>query len=127
MKKIKIIYWIVTVLFAAFMFFTAIPDVLMAPGAIAFMDHLGYPNYFTPFIGVAKVLGCIAILVPGFPRIKEWAYAGLAFDLIGATYSAISSDGFHPSVSFMLLPVLLFCRSYFYYHKKTGLQLKTTT
>jgi uncharacterized membrane protein YphA (DoxX/SURF4 family) len=125
MKKIKIIYWVVTILFAAFMIFTAIPDILMTPEAITFMKNLGYPNYFIPFIGVAKVLGCIAILVPGFPRIKEWAYAGLAFDLIGATYSAISSGGFNPSISFMLLPILFFCLSYFYYHKKTELQLKT--
>ena len=76
MKRIKIIYWTVTILFAAFMIFTAIPDILMAPDAVTFMNQLGYPNYFIPFIGIAKVLGCIAILVPGFPRIKEWAYAG---------------------------------------------------
>ena len=126
MKKIKIIYWIVTVLFAAFMIFTSVPDILMAPDAVTFLNHLGYPNYFIPFIGVAKVLGCIAILVPGFPRIKEWAYAGLAFDLIGATYSAIATDGFQPSISFMLLPILLCGLSYFLYHKKTDLQLKTT-
>jgi uncharacterized membrane protein YphA (DoxX/SURF4 family) len=125
MKKIKIIYWILTALFAAFMIFTAVPDVLMVPDAVTFMNHLGYPDYFTPFIGVAKVLGCIAILVPGFPGIKEWAYAGLAYDLIGATYSVISSDGLQPSVSFMLLPIVLGTLSYFYYHKKAGLELKT--
>jgi DoxX-like protein len=71
MKKIKIIYWIITGLFAAFMLFTAIPDIIMDPEAIKFMTALGYPLYFIPFIGVAKVLGAIAILIPGFPRIKE--------------------------------------------------------
>jgi len=40
------------------------------------MQHLGYPNYFTVFIDVAKILGAIAILIPGFPKIREWAYAG---------------------------------------------------
>ena len=122
MKKTKTIYWIITILFAAFMIYTAIPDILMVPEAVTFMNHLGYPNYFMPFIGWAKVLGCIAILVPGFPRIKEWAYAGLAFDLIGATYSAVATDGFQPSIAFMLLPIIFCGLSYFYYHKITGVQ-----
>src|SRR5262249_22200381 len=48
------------------------------------------PPYLLPFLGTAKVLGAIAILSPGFRLLKEWAYAGLAFDLIGAVYSHIS-------------------------------------
>ncbi len=85
MKKNKALYWTITGLFLAFMLFSAVPDILVVPDAVTFMVHLGYPKYFIPFIGVAKLLGVIAILVPGFPRIKEWAYAGLCFDLIGAT------------------------------------------
>src|SRR4051812_4888129 len=92
MKKIKILYWTFTVLFAAAMIFSAIPDVQNTPEVIAFMTtKLGYPMYFAPFIGVAKLLGSIAILVPGFARVKEWAYAGLLFDLVGATYSLYAS------------------------------------
>jgi uncharacterized membrane protein YphA (DoxX/SURF4 family) len=117
MKKTKTIYWIVTGLFAAFMAFTAIPDILNSEEAVTFMTHLGYPAYFTPFIGVAKVLGCIAILIPGYRRIKEWAYAGLFFDLIGATYSQVSTDGFLPQMLFMLLPFSLGILSYIFYHK----------
>ena len=124
MKKIKIIYWVITILFAGFMIFTAIPDVLMVPDAVKFMTELGYPKYFIPFIGVAKVLGCIAILIPGFPRIKEWAYAGLAFDLIGAVYSVISKYGIDPSIVFMLLPMLFCGLSYFFYHKKRLMSLE---
>jgi len=105
MKKIKIFYWIATGLFAAFMAFTAIPDVVMNPDAVT-------------FIGVAKLLGVIAILVPGYPKIKEWAYAGFAFDLIGATYSQIATDGFQPAVGFMILPFALLILSYSFYHKK---------
>jgi hypothetical protein len=52
---------------------------------------VGVPLYLIPFIGIAKVLGVIAILIPGFPKLKEWAYAGLFFDLIGATYSICAS------------------------------------
>jgi hypothetical protein len=118
MKKTKTLYWIFTGLFAAFMCFSSIPDVLMAKDAVAFINHLGYPAYFVPFIGVAKMLGVVAILVPGFPRIKEWAYAGLFFDLAGATYSLIANDGMQPQVSFMLLPIAFLGLSYSFYHRK---------
>ena len=118
MKKTKLLYWIITGLFAAFMLFSAIPDILVMPDAITFMGHLGYPKYIIPFIGMAKLLAVIAILVPGYPRIKEWAYAGLMVDLTGATYSQIASDGFQPAIFFMVLPIALLFISYSLYHKK---------
>ena len=119
MKKTNIIYWIFTGLFGALMLFTAVPDILNSPDAVKFMnEHLGYPLYFNAFIGWAKVLGVAAILIPGFPKIKEWAYAGLAFDLVGAIYSVLAVEGFSPSMSFMLLPIILGAGSYIYYHKK---------
>ena len=99
------------------MLFTAAPDILLVPDALTFMHHLGYPNYFILFIGIAKALGVIAILIPGFPRIKEWAYAGLAFDLIGATYSQLATDGFQPGIFFMALPLLFLTASYILYHR----------
>lgn len=117
MKKTKIFYWIITGLFAAFMLFSAIPDLLVIPEAVTFMTNIGYPVYIIPFLGVAKLLGAIAILIPGFPRIKEWAYAGLAFDLIGATYSVIAIEGFKPDTLFMLLPFTFLVLSYLLYHK----------
>ncbi len=117
MKKTKTLYWIITGLFGAFMLFSAIPDFLVVPDAVTFITHLGYPKYFIPFIGLAKILGVIAIVVPGFPRIKEWAYAGLCFDLIGASYSVISTDGLQPQVSFMALPITFLFVSYYLYHK----------
>jgi len=118
MKKKKILYWTITGLFAAFMLFSAVPDILVVPDAVTFMSHLGYPKYFIPFIGIAKLLGVIAILVPGYPRIKEWAYAGLIFDLIGATYSQMANDGMQPAELIMVLPIALFFLSYSLYHKK---------
>jgi uncharacterized membrane protein YphA (DoxX/SURF4 family) len=117
MKKTKKIYWIITGLFAAFMLFTAIPDILVVPDAVKFMTNLGYPVYFIPFIGVAKVLGAIAIVIPGFPRIKEWAYAGLMFDLIGAMYSVSETMGISNGIPILLFIVVGFA-SYFFYHKK---------
>jgi hypothetical protein len=118
MRKFNIYYWLFTILFAALMLFSAVPDVINLPEAVAFMTMLGYPPYFTPFIGVAKVLGVIAILVPGFPRVKEWAYAGLVFDLVGATYSQIAIKLPPDGLIFMAFALLLAFGSYYYYHKR---------
>lgn len=120
MKKTNIIFWIFTGLFAAFMLLSSIPDVMLSPEAKTFMGHLGYPDYFTRFIGVLKILGALAIVIPGSPRIKEWAYAGFFFDLIGATYSQIARDGFMPAIFFMLLPLGFWAVSYIYFHKRIG-------
>lgn len=118
MKKTKTWFWIVTILFAGFMLFSSIPNVLNTPESVEFMSgYLGYPKYFTPFIGVMKVLGIIAILIPGYPRIKEWAYAGLFFDLMGATYSVAFVAGIHPEIVFMLFPIVLLFLSYALYHR----------
>ena len=120
MKKTKIIYWSITIVFALFMAFTAVPDVMLVPDAVKFMTHLGYPNYFTVFIGVAKILGGIAIVIPGYYSVKEWAYAGLFFDLAGAIYSIICTTGVDASLLFMALPVIIGALSYIYYHKVYG-------
>lgn len=121
MKKIKAWYWIITIIFSLFMISTSIPDILMSEDAVKFMRSLGYPDYFMPFIGVAKILGSIAILIPGFPRIAEWAYAGLMFDLIGATYSQVAVMGFQTPMLFMVLPFTFAILSYWLYHRKLQL------
>ena len=92
MKKINLIYWILTGLFCGLMLMSAIPDIMNTSDAVLIINkQLGYPAYFTPFIGAVKILGVIALLIPGFPRIKEWAYAGFAYDLVAATYSTYIS------------------------------------
>lgn len=119
MKKINIIYWVFTGLFGFMMLGSAIPDILSSEIAVKGMhEGLGYPVYFIPFIGLAKALGVIAILVPGFNRLKEWAYAGFAFDLLGATYSIIASQGTSSQWGFMVMPLLLLVLSYTFYHKR---------
>ena len=71
MKKTNTLYWIFTGLFCALMLFSAIPDIIMVPEAVEMITNkLGYPLYFLPFIGVMKALGAVALLIPGFPRIK---------------------------------------------------------
>ena len=126
MKKLNILYWIITGLFAAFMLFSAIPDILVVPDAVTIITGLGYPKYLIPFLGVAKLLGALAILIPGFPRLKEWAYAGLFFDLLGAVYSAISKNGVDPQLSIMILPFGFLFWSYFLYHKRRAAGLPLT-
>lgn len=118
MKKTNTLYWIYTGLFSALMLFSSIPDILKDEEAIKFIATLGYPEYFVPFIGYAKILGVIGILVPGYPRIKEWAYAGLVFDLVGAVYSQVATSGFVVQETFMILPLTLAALSYLFYHKK---------
>lgn len=117
MKSTKIIYWTTTILFAGFMIFSAIPDIFMVSDAKKFMSHLGYPEYIIPFIGIAKLLGSIAILIPGFKKIKEWAYAGLTFDLLGAVYSNIMTDGFQIGLLVMVPVFIVAIVSYVYNHK----------
>lgn len=118
MKKTKIIYWIFTSLFAFLMLGSAIPDIFSVQAAVEGFQKMGMPPYLLPFLGIAKTLGVIAILIPGYPRIKEWAYAGLVFDLLGAACSIIASGQPAASWLFMALPLLLAAGSYTWYHKK---------
>jgi hypothetical protein len=120
MKKTNIFYWVFTGLLALLMLGSSIPDIMNHPLAVKGMhEELGYPVYFIPFIGVAKFLGVIAILTPGFHRLKEWAYAGFAFDLIGATYSIFMIG--KPDWMFNILPLALLTASYVFYQKRKKL------
>jgi hypothetical protein len=119
-KRDTIIFWISTGLFGAFMLISAIPNMLSTAEWVAIFNQLGYPLYMLPFLGAAKLLGVIGIVVPGFNRLKEWAYAGLFFDLTGATYSGLATGGFDPKMLVMLVPFGLGALSYIYHHKRLG-------
>jgi uncharacterized membrane protein YphA (DoxX/SURF4 family) len=118
MKKIKIRYWIFTGPLVALMIFGSIPDIMSVPDAVALFNHLGYPTYLLPFLGIAKLLGVVAILIPGFPRIKEWAYAGFVFDLTGAMYSSISVGDPASGWLLFIIGYILIAGSYIFNHKK---------
>jgi hypothetical protein len=102
------------------MIFSAAGGFQPSPQAVQIIhDGLGYPIYFIQFISIAKVLGAIIILIPGLNRIKEWAYAGLFFDLTGAIYSGIAATGkFDPLILTMLMWVIPGIVSYYFWHKK---------
>lgn len=119
MKKTKIIYWISTILFAGMMLFSGIGTFADPAAAKAFMtDFLGYPEYFTTFLNIAKILGAVAILIPmNFPRVKEWAYAGLFFDLAGAIFSVMSKQPDIMGAMFMIVLIVIGAVSYITYHQ----------
>lgn len=128
MKTTKILYWVFNGLFAFVMIGSGIPGVLGVQSTIHGMHEvMGYPLYFIPFLGVAKILGGIAILIPGnFPRIKEWAYAGLFFDLIAAVYSLYSIPNPEGPWWGTLIFVALGAAAYIYYHKMLALKNQDT-
>jgi len=119
-KTTNLLYWIFTILFAGLMIFSAIPNALNTAESKQFMhDQLGYPVYIIPFIGLAKLLGSITILIPGLKKIKEWAYAGLFFDLAGAVYSGIAvAGGVDPMMLTMLIWIVPGILSYVFWNKK---------
>lgn len=92
-KRNKIIYWIATLWLSLGMTSTGIFQLLNMKEETAFILKLGYPEYFLVILGVWKILGVIAILIPRFPLLKEWAYAGFFFAMSGALAShfAVSS------------------------------------
>ena len=121
-KTTNILYWVFTILFAGLMAFSAVGGLQPSEEAIKFLhDGRGYPVYFIQFISYAKLLGAVTILVPGFKRIKEWAYAGLFFDLAGAIYSGFASAGkFDPMMLTMLIWIVPGILSYYFWNKKNN-------
>lgn len=109
-KRNKIIYWIATLWLSLGMTSTAIVQLLQMKAETDFMTRLGYPAYMLKILGVWKMLGVIAILVPRFPLVKEWAYAGFFFMMSGAFCShLISGDAMKdtfPSLLLLLLTVI---------------------
>lgn len=120
-KTINIIYWVTTGLVLVMMIFSAVSSFIENPEGAKMMEAIGYRPYVFHLLAVAKVLGAIAILTPGFPRLKEWAYAGFTFDLIGAIYSFYASGFAVKDWAFMLILLALLACSYIFYHKRLTL------
>ncbi|HEX4006768.1 MAG TPA: DoxX family protein [Acidobacteriaceae bacterium] len=94
MKSKTILYWITTILVALPIGSGGVAQLAHVKGTVdGFVHILGYPAYFVTILGFWKLAGAIAILVPRFPRLKEWAYAGIFFDLTGAAASCAAVGG----------------------------------
>ncbi len=91
-KRNKIIYWVATLWLALGMTSTGIVQLLNMKEETAFITQLGYPDYFLSILGFWKILGVVAILIPKFPLVKEWAYAGFFFAMTGALFSHVASS-----------------------------------
>jgi VIT1/CCC1 family predicted Fe2+/Mn2+ transporter len=89
-KRNKIIYWIATVWLALGMVSTAIVQLMKDPAEAAMIQKLGYPLYLMTILGIWKLLGVIVVLLPRFPLLKEWAYAGFFFAMSGAMISHLA-------------------------------------
>jgi DoxX-like family len=112
-KRNKIIYWIVTIWLALGMVSTGAVQLLKektGTGGVDMVTHLGYPVYFITILGIWKILGAVTVLIPKFPLLKEWAYAGFFFAMSGAVFSHLASGSpvteIWPSLLLLLLTIL---------------------
>lgn len=117
----KLIFWISTLWLASGMLATGILQLLkmkaegaVSPPGVEGITHLGYPVYFLTILGIWKILGVVAMLVPRFPLVKEWAYAGFFFTMSGAIFSHIAvGDPLKELFPSLLLLVLTMVSWYF--------------
>ena len=103
--------------------FGSIMELMGNPQSIEVITSHGYPAYISPFLGVARILALVAILTPKFPRLKEWAYAGLVFDVIGVTYSQIAVGN---PLTYTIFPIIILgviFVSYDFHHKRLSINL----
>ena len=114
-KRNKIIYWVTTGLLAFGMLSQGLAQIFHTKGYVdLIIVHLGYPLYFLNIIGVWKILGVIAILIPRFKLVKEWAYAGFFFVMSGALFSHIASgDSVKDMFPALILLILIVASWYF--------------
>src|SRR6185312_6675314 len=100
-----IAYWVTTALVVFELAIGGAWDVLRVPQVRGFIEHLGYPPYFLVILGTWKLLGAVALIIPKFSRLKEWAYAGVFFDLTGAVVSLFASGLINSGA--MAYPILM--------------------
>jgi hypothetical protein len=113
-KRNKIIYWISTIWLALGMVSTGGVQLFKVKEDVDMMTHLGYPLFLLTILGVWKMLGVVAVLIPKFPLLKEWAYAGFFFAMSGAVFSHLASgDGAKEFFGPILLLILTVVSWYF--------------
>ena len=109
-KRNKIIYWISTIWLALAMLASGLQQIFHTKGFVDIIVHLGYPIYFLTILGLWKILGVVALLIPKFPLLKEWVYAGFFFAMSGAVFSHIASGDsmkeIAPSLVLLILTVV---------------------
>jgi uncharacterized membrane protein YphA (DoxX/SURF4 family) len=104
-KGKTIAYWTVTSLLAAAITLSGIGQLMQYGGNIELVKSIGYPLYIMNILGIWKILGVIAIVVPGFPRLKEWAHAGIFFLMTGAALSHVFANDYGDYGFNIILPL----------------------
>ena len=113
-KRNKIIYWISTIWLALGMLSSGIVQFLNVKEEIDFIVKMGYPAYFLTILGAWKILGVIAILIPKFPLLKEWAYAGFFFSMSGAVFSHLALGNSMKEIAPPMLLITLTVLSWYF-------------
>jgi uncharacterized membrane protein YphA (DoxX/SURF4 family) len=113
-KRNKIIYWVVTIFLSIGMLAGGIQQMLQIGGYNEIVSNLGYPLYLLTIIGTWKILGVIAILIPKFPLLKEWAYAGFFFVMSGAFISHLAvGQSYTEAIPSLILLIVTILSWYF--------------
>ncbi len=117
-KRDKIIYWIATLWLSLGMISTGAVQLLKlkgdGPGSLDSMTRLGYPSYFVTILGICKILGVVVLLIPKFPLLKEWAYAGFFFMMSGAIFTHIAAGNSITEIFPSLLLLILTLVSWYF-------------
>ncbi len=124
-KRNRILYWVSTVWLALGMLSSGIVQLLNVKEEVEFILALGYPGYFLPLLGGWKLLGVVVLLIPKFPLLKEWAYAGFFFNMSGAVFSHVASGSSMKDIIPPLLLIVLTVVSW--YFRPTDRTLRSVT
>jgi hypothetical protein len=117
MKTLKIVYWVSTGLFCGVFLMTGSLYVIHAQSMVTKFNEIGFPLYILNLIGPLKIAGALTLLLSAAPsRLKEWAYAGFVFDLVGAAWCHFSVQGFGQGIR-LVIPLTVVAISYFSYHR----------
>jgi hypothetical protein len=119
-KRNKIIYWIATIWLATGMISTGMVQLFRlkgnGPGSLDSLTHLGYPGYLLMLLGIWKILGVAALLIPKYPLMKEWAYAGFFFIMTGAIFSHFAAGDLFKEIFPSILLLILTMVSWYFRH-----------
>ena len=113
-KRNRIVYWISTAWMALGMLSTGLVQLFKVPSGIQPILNLGYPEYFLTILGVWKILGVIALLIPKLPLVKEWVYAGFFFTMAGAIFSHLLAGNSLQEIAPPLLLLVLTVVSWYF-------------
>src|SRR5215469_10944985 len=117
-KSVQIWYWVITILFVAFILFGAVSEVSQTDSAQKLLASLHYPVYLNYILGIAKIIGAVVLIQWRFKTIKEWAYAGFTIDIMGAAASSYFVEGIAPAIFTLVFLIPVFLSYYFW--KKSG-------